>query len=111
MMRSFLVAIVASGVLLPITVIAADTGRQAENLSLPQGHQFTTTKDAVQVGTTLQLTPVSSAPVVCAGDLRGVMALTGALRLCICDGRLWMFEGTDKACDWTAAPTAEAAGP
>lgn len=111
MMRSLIFVTVTCGLLLSATVVSATTSQPPAEVSLPHGHQFTTTRDAVQVGPTLQLTPVGSAPAVCASDLRGVMALTDALRLCICDGRLWMFEGTDKACDWTAAPTAKAAVP
>lgn len=111
MMRSLICVTVVCGFLLSATCVSATTSQAPADVSLPQGHQFTTTRDAVQVGPTLQLTPVGSAPAVCAGDLRGVMALTHALRLCICDGRLWMFEGTDKTCDWTATPIAKAASP
>lgn len=110
MTRIVLAALIACGFLLQVTAVSASDHETADT-TLPQGHQCTITKDAVQVGTTLQLSPVGEAPVACVASLRGVMALTEALRLCICDGRMWILESSGTVCDWTATTAGKAYSP
>jgi hypothetical protein len=58
--------------------------------------------DATGVGSMLQFTPVKSEPMACTAHMRGAMALTQRMRLCVCDGKSWTFEDTGAACDWNA---------
>jgi hypothetical protein len=58
--------------------------------------------DATGVGAMLQFTPVDSEPMACTAHMRGAMALTQRMRLCVCDGKRWTFEDTGTACDWNA---------
>ena len=58
--------------------------------------------DATGVGAILQFTPVESEPIACTAHMRGALALTQRMRLCICDGKHWTFEDTSTACDWNA---------
>ena len=58
--------------------------------------------DATGVGAMLQFTPVASEPMACTAPMRGVLALTQRMRLCVCDGKTWMFENAGTACDWNA---------
>ncbi len=58
--------------------------------------------DATGVGSMLQFTPVESEPMACTAHMRGALALTQRMRLCVCDGETWTFEDTGTACDWNA---------
>ena len=42
--------------------------------------------DATGVGAMLQFTPVKSEPMACTARMRGALALTQRMRLCVCDG-------------------------
>lgn len=64
--------------------------------------------DAIEIGTTLQFTPMQSEPVACSERLLGTISLTSALHLCVCDGRSWNFESTGERCDWKARRAGEA---
>ena len=43
--------------------------------------------DATGVGALLQFTPVESEPMACTAHMRGALALTQRMRLCVCDGK------------------------
>jgi hypothetical protein len=58
--------------------------------------------DATGVGAVLQFTPVESEPIACTAHMRGALALTQRMRLCVCDGERWTFEDNGTACDWNA---------
>ena len=58
--------------------------------------------DATGVGALLQFTPVDSEPMACTAHMRGALALTQRMRLCVCDGKTWTFEDNGTACDWNA---------
>lgn len=72
------------------------------------GHYMINSADAVEIGTTLQFTPMKSEPVACAERLLGTVSLTSALRFCVCDGSAWKFESTGERCNWKAGRAGDA---
>jgi hypothetical protein len=70
-------------------------------------HGFTLGPDAIGVGSTLQFTPVDHEPIACTAQMRGTLALTQRMRLCVCDGEAWTFEDTGARCAWNVNDTRE----
>ena len=48
----------------------------------------------------LKLAPKSSEPATCDATQAGLLALTSAYRLCVCNGSTWVFAEAGSACTW-----------
>lgn len=101
-------SILIAGLALALLTEAAHADNSREAAPPSPGHYMTRGLDAIEIGTTLQFTPMPSEPVACSERLLGTVSLTSTLRLCVCDGRSWHFESTGERCDWNAKRKAEA---